>query len=52
MVMFDISEPVLFRTTHEAAYPIIMLVNSLLYYCYWCAIATTAYDEDIFSGCL
>jgi hypothetical protein len=42
MMRFDISEPVLFRTTHEAAYPIIMLVNSLLYYCYWCAIATTA----------
>jgi hypothetical protein len=51
MMIFDISEPVLFRTTHEAAYPIIMLVNSLLYY-YWCAIATTAYDEDIFSSCL
>jgi hypothetical protein len=51
-MMFDISEPVLFRTTHEAAYPIIILVYSLLYYCYWCAIVTTAYDEDIFSGCL
>ena len=55
MMMFDIPRLYpslfLFCTTRKAAYPIIMLVNSLLYYCYWCAIAT-AYDEDIFSSCL
>lgn len=43
---FDISEPVL------TMYNSLMLVNSLLYYCYWCAIATCEYDEYVFSGCL